>query len=213
MMTTPVLALPYFEKEFVVETDDSYCGIGVVLHQDGHPIAYLTKALSPAHQSLSTYEKEFLAVIIGLDSYGQPLPTYVPNVSGDSYVEVVDRTMQFDVGMWVYVKLQPHKHVTIRKASYNKLSSKYYGPFQIIKKVGQVAYELELLTSSEIHNVFHVSQLKKCTRPIVTSGTLPKRVADQDTSGYFERKIRHQAEFEHVRGGQPHKALNFIGAP
>nr|GEV00618.1 putative mitochondrial protein [Tanacetum cinerariifolium] len=69
MMTTPVLALPNFEKEFVVKTDASGCGIGVVLHQDGHPIAYLSKALSPRHQALSTYEKEFLAVMMTLDRW------------------------------------------------------------------------------------------------------------------------------------------------
>ncbi|GKA91624.1 serine/threonine-protein phosphatase PP1 isozyme 2 [Tanacetum coccineum] len=39
MMTTPILALPNFEKEFVVETDALGCGIGVVLHQDSQPIA------------------------------------------------------------------------------------------------------------------------------------------------------------------------------
>ncbi|GJT47496.1 putative mitochondrial protein [Tanacetum coccineum] len=49
--------LPNFEKEFVVETKASDGGMGVVLHQDGHPIAYLSKALSPAHLSFSTYEK------------------------------------------------------------------------------------------------------------------------------------------------------------
>ncbi|GJR67732.1 retrotransposon-related protein, partial [Tanacetum coccineum] len=37
---------------------------------------------------------------------------------------------QFEVGMWVYVKLQPQRQVTLRKSAYNKLSSKYYGPFQ-----------------------------------------------------------------------------------
>ncbi|GKB47621.1 reverse transcriptase [Tanacetum coccineum] len=44
---------------------------GVVLHQDGHPIAYLSKALSPRHYFLSTYEKEFLAVMIALDRYSE----------------------------------------------------------------------------------------------------------------------------------------------
>ncbi|GJW23356.1 retrotransposable element Tf2 [Tanacetum coccineum] len=97
-------------------------------------------------------------------AYGQPPPTYVPYENGDSHVEsLTDR--QFEVGMWVYVKLQPHRQVTLRKSAYNKLSSKYYGPFQVVKKVGQVAYQLALPVTSQIHNVFHVSQLKKCTHP------------------------------------------------
>nr|GEW21691.1 reverse transcriptase [Tanacetum cinerariifolium] len=62
-----VLALPNFEKEFVVETDASGCGI--VLYQNGHPNAYLSKALSLRHQALSTYEKEFMADVMAMDRW------------------------------------------------------------------------------------------------------------------------------------------------
>ena len=44
-------------------------GIGALLMQDGHPIAYMSKALSPKHQVLSTYEKEFLAVLLALEKW------------------------------------------------------------------------------------------------------------------------------------------------
>ncbi|GJS77525.1 chalcone isomerase [Tanacetum coccineum] len=68
---------------------------------------------------------------------------------------------EFAVGQWVYLKLQPHRKVFVRMGKYNKLNQKYYGPFQVVQRVGQVAYKLELLSTSQIHPVFHVSQLKK----------------------------------------------------
>ncbi|GJR68291.1 retrotransposon-related protein [Tanacetum coccineum] len=54
----PNTRLPDFQKTFVVETDASRVGIGAVLQQEGHPIAYLSKTLEPKHQARSTYEKE-----------------------------------------------------------------------------------------------------------------------------------------------------------
>ena len=43
----------------------------------------------------------------------------------------------------------------------NKLSPKYYGPYNVLKNIGTMAYKLELPTSSRVHPVFHVSCLKK----------------------------------------------------
>ncbi|GJY29263.1 putative mitochondrial protein [Tanacetum coccineum] len=61
------LKLLDFNEEFVVETNALRDGIGAILQQQGHPIAYLSKTLSPKQQVLSTYEKEFLAILQALE--------------------------------------------------------------------------------------------------------------------------------------------------
>jgi hypothetical protein len=66
LISTPVLALPNLHKPFVMETDK---GIGAVLQQDGHPIAYVSKALGPKNQALSTYEKECLAILLAIEHW------------------------------------------------------------------------------------------------------------------------------------------------
>ena len=67
----------------------------------------------------------------------------------------------FEVGDWVFVKLQPYKQLSLKQKGKHKLAPKFYGPYQIIKKISQVAYGLSLPDTSLVHNVFHVSCLKK----------------------------------------------------
>lgn len=68
-MITPVLALPDFTLPFTVETDACDTGIGAVLMQQGHPIAFLSRALGLNNSKLSVYEEEFLAVMMAIDRW------------------------------------------------------------------------------------------------------------------------------------------------
>ena len=80
----------------------------------------------------------------------------------------------FEVGDFVYLRLQPYRQSSLKKKGAEKLQPRFYGPYKIIRKVEEVAYELELPPESKIHNVFHVSNLKKVVgQQIVTSSELP----------------------------------------
>ena len=68
--------------------------------------------------------------------------------------------MSFSVGDWVYLKLQPYRQLSLRSSHFHKLSPRYYGPFQILQRIGQVAYKLDLPVGCSIHSVFPISCLK-----------------------------------------------------
>lgn len=66
---SPVLALPNFAKPFSIETDTSDAGVGAVLMQEGHPLAFLSKALGPKSRRLSTYEKDYMAILLAVQQW------------------------------------------------------------------------------------------------------------------------------------------------
>jgi hypothetical protein len=77
----------------------------------------------------------------------------------------------------VFVKIQPYVQSTLAHRANQKLSFKFYGPFEILERIGSVAYKLLLPPSTTIHPVFHVSQLKAAVLPTVqVSPSLPSAI-------------------------------------
>jgi hypothetical protein len=78
------------------------------------------------------------------------------------YADKRTRPLYFQVGDFMYMKVSPMEGVT-RFGIKGKLAPRYVGPFEILAQCGFVAYKVKLLDQLlAIHNVFHVSQLKKC---------------------------------------------------
>ena len=78
-----------------------------------------------------------------------------------SYEDNHRRDLQFEIGDWVFLKISPWKGV-LRFGCKGKLSPRFIGPYEIVSKVGPVAYRLKLPPElSEIHDTFHVSMLRK----------------------------------------------------
>jgi hypothetical protein len=81
-----------------------------------------------------------------------------------SYADKRRRDISFDIGDFIYLKVSPMRG-THRFKVKGKLAPIYVGPFKIVDHRGEVAYQLEFpLQLIDVHDVFHVSQLKKCLR-------------------------------------------------
>jgi hypothetical protein len=70
---------------------------------------------------------------------------------------------EFQVGEQVLLMLQPYAQSSLVNMPFPKLSYKYFGPYSVLECIGQSAYRLDLPSGSQIHHVFHTSQLKSFT--------------------------------------------------
>jgi hypothetical protein len=106
-----------------------------------------------------------------------------------SYAEHRRRELSFEVGDFVYLKVPPMRGLRHFKV-WGKLAPRFIGPFKILEKRGEVTYQLELPPQlSDVHDVFHVSQLKKCLR--VPEEQIPMEDLDvKEDISYQEHPVR-----------------------
>ncbi|KAH0698723.1 hypothetical protein KY284_012938 [Solanum tuberosum] len=98
----------------------------------------------------------------------------------------------FAVGDWVYLKLQPYRQVSVAGQPFNKLATKYYGPYIIDARVGPVTYKLLLHVEVLIHPIFHVSQLKRYHE-------VPRDISILQSYNFPVQTVRHLKLY--LRGG------------
>jgi hypothetical protein len=106
-----------------------------------------------------------------------------------SYVDNRRRELLFEVGDFVYLKVSPMRGMKRFKVK-GKLSPPYIRPFKILERKGEVTYQLEQYNRlSDLHDAFHVSQLKKCLRVPVEQLPMEELNLNEDLT-YSEYPIR-----------------------
>jgi hypothetical protein len=106
-----------------------------------------------------------------------------------SYADKRGRELKFNVRDHIYLKVSPirGRH---RFRMREKLAPWYIGPYPVIKRIGTVAYKIKLLEQlSDVHNIFHVSQLQKCLR-VPEEEVVPNTLDLQDDLRYQEVPVR-----------------------
>jgi len=91
------------------------------------------------------------------------------------------REVIYEVGDYVYLKLQPYRQTTITFRSFLKITPRFYGLYEVSARVGPLAYKLEFPIGSQIHDVFHISLPKPKLESVTpVSSTLPS-MSDNST--------------------------------
>jgi hypothetical protein len=106
-----------------------------------------------------------------------------------SYADIRRKPLQFQVGDFVYLRVSPVRGIQ-RFGVKGKLAPRYIGPFEILENCGPVAYRLHLPSQlTAIHNIFHVSQLRKCVK-VPTEIINPQAIEIETDLTYTEHPIR-----------------------
>lgn len=107
MVQAPVLAIPDFSQSFVLEADACNTRIGAVLMQNGHAVAFLSKSLCRRSQTLSTYEKECLAIILAVDKWCAYLQhwEFVVLIDHQSLLHLTHQRLMTGIQQKAFIKL------------------------------------------------------------------------------------------------------------
>lgn len=145
LIEAPVLRLPDFTKPFVIDTDACDTGVGAVLQQEGHPIAYMSKPLSNKNKGLSTYEKECLAILMAVEQWRAYL----------QHKESIIRTDQKSL-----VHLEEQRLTTVwQQKAFTKLLGLQY---RICYRKGQENRAADALSRRQHHETVSVNTITEC---------------------------------------------------
>jgi hypothetical protein len=117
LVSAPVLALPDFSQPFMIVTDACDTGIGAVLMQKGHPLAFVSKALGPRNRGLSVYEKEYMAILLAVETWRPYLQMQQFTIKTDqkSLSHIADQRLHTPWQQKAYTKLMGHDYEILYK--------------------------------------------------------------------------------------------------
>jgi hypothetical protein len=117
LVTAPVLALPDYKAQFVIETDACDVGIGAVLSQKGHPLAFVSRALGPRNKGLSVYEKEYLAILLAVQQWRQYLQMgeFLIRTDHKSLVHLTDQRLHTEWQQKAFTKMMGLQYQVVYK--------------------------------------------------------------------------------------------------
>nr|GEW56468.1 zinc finger protein 3-like [Tanacetum cinerariifolium] len=154
---------------FEVAADASGIGIGAGLQHDGHPIIYLSKALAPKHQTLSTYEKEFLAIMFALEKWRGYLLDSHFIIKTDHYnlKYLLDQRITTPAQMKVLPKLKGFDYVVKYKKGVDNVAA---DALSIVQNEGQLMTTIVVTIPNELFTRIAASFLQ-----LLQSGKLGKK--------------------------------------
>lgn len=166
MTTVPVLALPYFDATFVIESDASGAGLGEVQMQNQRPIAYYSQALSDRQHLKSVYERELMAIVLAIQKWKHYLVgrRFVVCTDQKSLKYLLEqREVNFEYQKWLTKLLGFDFEIQYRPGLENKAAdalSRRVGVLELMALSVPKAIQLEDITS-EVDRDQRLSEIRE----------------------------------------------------